>query len=439
MAGIKKLISNPGFSLGAIVLILVVVSSNINWGKDHWKNIIEADGKGYYAYLPAIFIYQDLNFGFFDEIEKDKYYSVHTYYDYRSNAEGKIINKYYAGTAVAQLPFFLIAHLFSPAFGFEQDGYSKLYTIFINLAGIFYLVAGLYFLNKLLKAFSIGKVHRTMTFWAIVFGTNLFFYTVSEPAMSHIYSFAFIAMFLFYAMRFFQGRNKSSLILMAGLLGLIVLIRPVNGMILLALPFIAGSFQKLKKGFTGIFVSPKYLLVSIAIFFAMLSIQLIIYKISTGKFFVYAYGKEGFNFLTPHMIDILFSYRKGLFVYTPLYLLSMAGLIFLWKSNRFAFFSWLGFFVTITYVFSSWWMWYYGGSFSSRVYVEYLPMFVILLAIAFSRINSNFWKRVFVTAAIVLVVLCQVQTYQYRYNQIHWSEMDKEMYWDVFLRIDRLI
>ena len=31
---------------------------------------MESDAKGYYAYLPAVFVYEDLHFGFFDEIEK---------------------------------------------------------------------------------------------------------------------------------------------------------------------------------------------------------------------------------------------------------------------------------------------------------------------------------------------------------------------------------
>jgi hypothetical protein len=40
---------------------------------------------------------------------------------------------------------------------------------------------------------------------------------------------------------------------------------------------------------------------------------------------------------------------------------------------------------------------------------------------------------------VLLVIVCQIQTYQYRYNQIHWSEMNKEKYWEVFLRIDKLM
>jgi putative copper export protein len=81
-------------------------------------------------------------------------------------------------------------------------------------------------------------------------------------------------------------------------------------------------------------------------------------------------------------------------------------------------------------------MWFYGGSFSTRVFVEYIPLFAILLGTAIHKIKR--YKKSFHTVIILLIVLCQIQTYQYRYLQIHWSDMTKEKYWDVFLRIDRL-
>ena len=93
----------------------------------------------------------------------------------------------------------------------------------------------------------------------------------------------------------------------------------------------------------------------------------------------------------------------------------------------------------ITYVFSSWWNWYYGGSFSSRVYVEFIPVFMILLAAALHGIAGKYRKGAFVALIVLLTILCQVQTYQYRYYQIHWSEMTREKYWEVFLRIDKLV
>ncbi len=420
-------------------MLMTIVSSNLNWGKEHWKGILEADAKGYYAYLPALFIYNDLNFGFFDYIEKDKYYNSNWYYDYRSGSEGKVINKYYVGTAIAQLPFFLVAHFLSYLSNYDMDGYSKLYAIFINIAALTYLLVGLIYLNLCLKTYNIKEWQKSLTLLAAVFGTNLFYYTVGESGMSHVYSFAWICMFLFYAKQYFLLGRMRYVIIIAVVLGLIVLIRPINGIIVFILPFCAGNFKLFKDGFKRIKSNNFWILLSFIVFFSILFIQFVIYKISTGSFFVYSYQDEGFNFHSPQMINILFSYRKGLFLYTPLLLISLTGGYFLWKNSRFEFYSWFGFFFLITYIFSSWWMWYYGGSFSSRVYTEFIALFMILLAITLNKIEVKAIRHAFVATIFFLISFCQIQTYQYRYYQIHWSDMNKEKYWDVFLRIDKLM
>jgi hypothetical protein len=162
-----------------------------------------------------------------------------------------------------------------------------------------------------------------------------------------------------------------------------------------------------------------------------------VYKISTDCFFVYSYGEETFDFWHPHFFDILFSYKKGLFLYTPLFLLSLIGLFPLWKNAKFAFYAWLGFFIFFTYLVSSWWCWYYGGSFSSRVYVEMIPLFMLILGIGLDYFRKKTTKIVLTTTIFLLIVLCQIQTYQYRYYIIHWADMTEEKYWDVFLKIEK--
>jgi len=422
------------------MLIMTIVSSNLNWGENQWQGIIEADGKGYYAYLPAIFIYKDLNYGFFDEIEKEKYYHENLYYDYRASVDGKVINKYYCGTAIAELPFFLLAHALSYVAGLDTDGYSRLYPILINIAALFYLWVGLLFLNSTLRIYGLNPWQVSLVLFAAVFGTNLFYYTVGEPGMSHVYSFGFVAMFFYFSKQFFSSLQKEYILAMAVSLGFITLIRPVNGLIVFILPFAAGSFHALKQGVSALFRQRSFLAFGILSFGAIVCIQLIIYKLSTGRFFIYTYGEEGFNFLSPHIVDILFSYKKGLFLYTPLYLISLlGGCVYFWRHSRYELFTWLGFFLLITYVFSSWWMWYYGGSFSSRVYVEYIPLFMVLLGLTLKDITSKLAYRFFSFFIFLLIVVCQIQTYQYRYYQIHWVDMTKEKYWDVFMRIDKLI
>jgi len=416
-----------------------MVSANLNWSKDSWKHVIEADAKGYYAYLPATFIYRDLNFGFFKKIEEKKYYNKNTYYDYRSQSNGKTITKYYCGTAIAQAPFFLAAHSYSKISGKTADGYSRVYMVWISISALFYVLVGLIFLNSTLKFYEKKELTNSLIFVACLFGTNLFNYTVSEPGMSHVFSIAFISAFCFYSKKYFLENNRKLLIGIAMLAGMIILIRPVNGLILLALPFLAGSLLSFRNGLRQAFVKPVYLILGSLAALGIISIQFVIYKISTGNYFIYAYGEEGFNFLEPHFFDILFSYKKGLFLYTPLYLISFLGLFVYWKRNKFEFFSFLGFFILLTFVLSSWWMWYYGGSFSSRVFVEYLPLFMMPLSV-FIQAQSGLWKKLLSNSVIVLlIVICQIQTFQYRYYEIHWSDMTKEKYWNVFLRVDRLI
>jgi hypothetical protein len=245
-------------------------------------------------------------------------------------------------------------------------------------------------------------------------------------------------MFIYFSKTYFIHHKPKEIVLLGLLFGMIVLIRPVNGLVLFSWPFIAGSWWSLKNGIVQAFKNYSYLISAFIGFFLIISIQLLIYKISTGDYWVYSYGEEGFNWTNPHFFDMLFSYRKGLFLYTPIYLVSLVGLVFLWKERKFELLSWIGFFLLITYVFSSWWMWYYGGSFSSRVYIEYLPFFMILMAIAFQNIKTKPIRIAYISLIVLLILICQIQIFQYRYYKIHWSDMTKEMYWDVFLRVDRI-
>jgi hypothetical protein len=427
--------------LTAILLIAVItvwVSSNINWASHRAPRIIKVDGNGYYAYLPAIFIYKDLHFGFFEEIaSRDRYQNMG--YDYRYTYEGNVVNRYFAGTALAQLPFFLAAHGLSFLFGLPADGYSYLYLLFINLASLFYLLLGCWFIDKTLSSFSISPGNRALVLLCMVFGTNLFYYAVFEPSMSHIYSFAFVAAFASLIRSYFIEGKRACVLLAAMSLGIITLIRPVNVLVVALIPFLAGDRRTLRRGMADFLRNGPTLYLSLLVFLLVVSVQPVIYRIQTGHWFVYAYGDDGFDFLHPHFIAILFSYKKGLFVYTPLALLALAaGLYhFLGKRDLFKAGWGLVFFIMVTYVLSSWSQWYYGGSFSSRVYVEYYPFFALLLGTGLEGTTKPRIKGAVTVMMALLVIICVIQTYQYYFGHIHWSDMDRQKYWDVFLRVDR--
>ncbi|MDG1331384.1 MAG: hypothetical protein P8P74_03595 [Crocinitomicaceae bacterium] len=428
------------WTLALTMLIMVLVSNNLNWTRDHWKGVIESDAKGYFAYLPATFVYGDLNYGFYDKMEMEKYYDANFYFDYRFQTdEDRYYNKYFCGSAIAMSPFYMVAHVIANSSGYDSDGYSFPYIVSITLAALFYLFLGLLYLHKTLTLYEVSERNKSIVILAAAFGTNLFYYAIVEPGLSHIYSFAFVSMFIYFAKRYFTSFEKKYVIYLAAALAMIILIRPVNGLILFSLPLFAGSWPRLKNGLHQLIIHYKLLLASVVIGAAILSIQLLVYKLSTGQFLIYSYGTDRFYFLEPHIFDILFSYRKGLFLYTPIYFISMLGLFLLWQRRKFETIAFFGFFLLITYVLSSWWMWYYGGSFSSRVYVEYLPVFMVILALGLNQLKGRWSKIASVTLIVLLIGFCQFQTYQYRYGEIHWSEMTKDQYWNVFLRIDRLM
>jgi hypothetical protein len=419
-----------------IVLACTWHSSNIHWGK-HWHPIIASDGKGYYSYLPAVFIYKDLNFAFFDTIE-NKYYDSHLKYDYRALGNGKIIDKYFCGVSILQLPFFLGGHAAAKISGAEMDGYSKPYAIALNIGAIFWLMIGLIYLRKLLLAFGANRVQASLILLTFLFGTNLFFYTIGEPAMSHVYSFALVSIFLTYSKKWIDTSEKKYLLLTFLLLGMIAVVRPVNLLIVAWIPFAAGSLHATFDVIKKTFANPAYLLTAIGLFMLPVFIQLLIYKVSTGQLFVYAYGIEKFNFGHPEMMNFLFSYKKGLFIYTPLIFLSLFGLIPLWKQNPFRAMWMLFTLLLIVYVLSCWWMWFYGGSFGMRPMIEFFPLFALLFYFLINAIKIKTLRWGIITLTFLIVLLCQFQTLQYRYEVIHWSDMNKESYWKTFLNIDFL-
>ncbi len=421
----------------AFILLFLVIpiwfftnAKQNNWKEGHVGHIIRSvDAKGYYSYLPAVFVYSDLSFGFWKDMQK-KYFpkaKIESWHDYRNKAEGSYVNKYYAGTAILQLPFFLTAHAITISQGGDVDGYSWYYQVLINIGTICYLIIGLLLFNQFLKANQINRWKRLLTLYVTAFGTNIAVYCFDDPAMSHIYSFAAVSLFMVLSDKFFRQNSMKTLFFAAVIFGLIVLIRPINGLVIFSLPFLAGTHEKFVKGFDFIKNKPVSILVSALLFFAVVGIQLIIYKIQTGNFIVYSYKDEGFNFLDPNIFNILLSYKKGLFVYTPLAGIALIGLFFMKRYRGLAL---GGFLFFLTYVLSCWYPWWYGGSFSSRVYIEYFPYIFFAFAVLISKINKKIILVPFLALTLFLTLHNQQQIILYRWGMIHWDSMTKEKYWE---------
>lgn len=438
------IISNSGnknFAKKIIIFIVVILTFfmfKIRWfdgDGERWRTIVETDGKGYYAYLPAIFLYHDLQYDFIVEAEASIYGIGGAQKRLLSN--GQPGNKYFVGVAVLLTPFFLIAWFVSKITGHGSGGYNMIFFSSVAAAAIFYLLIALMYIRKLLLLLGSREKWIGVILLLLVFATNIFWYVLYEPSMSHIYSFAAVSAFLFYIKSYENQKKNYQLICAAATLAIITLIRPVNVMIVLGIPFLSGSYKNFMVLFNAIFRNKKALLLSIAVYSVLVFIQPYIYYRTSGDFFKWPYTNEGFDFKHPHFWDGLFSYRKGLFIYTPLMLVAFLFIIPYFKKSLFAALGYLLSFIIFIWVITSWGSWSYGGAFSLRPVLEFYPLLIIPMAVGLNNLKRRSEIILILLVFLPITGFCLFQTYQYEKHILSYDDMNKEKYWKVFLKTDR--
>ncbi len=420
---------------GVIILVTLLMFLMVNfiWPDDGYRTrTVDGDGRGYYDYLPALVLNHTVDFKqayLHQKATQPPGYLGHNFH----KVNGVYINKFPVGTALMILPFFIIAHLISPVFGLPADGYSLLYQYEVALAALWWLWVGLFFLRKLLKSYRIPD--RT-SFWVLLFlllGTNLFHYAFVDVAFSHLFSFAAITAFLFFSRTLFLSFSLKRLALVSFILGWVVLIRPVNFIVVLGVPFLAPDFITLKETICKVFGTFKSWVAIAGMFLPGVLPQLIINYLQTGNLVIYGYKGEGFCFFHPHVVEFLFGFKKGWFVYTPMMLYLLPAILWLYRKSRFHFFTISAFVVGVVYLFSSWWNWYYGDGFGMRPMVEYYSLFA-LVATLWTTDLKIYFKRLLLLLSVLFVVLNMVQAYQYNKGIITPDSMTKAAYRHQFLK-----
>lgn len=424
------LVCKKGFFEFIIVLVFALLVQNNFVGKT-----ITGDGIGYYDYLPSTFIYKDIFRKNYSEEEKSAFKKRTENFGFYLSYDGHYVNRYPGGTAILQMPFFFGARIFAEnGENSVNDGYQKEYHFAIFVAALFYLLLSLLFIRKLLLLYHIKGAAIYFSQLLLLFSTSVTQYASSNAAFSHVYSLFAITAFLYFTKKYFNEKNLYSFLYASIFLGLVVIIRNINAVIILFVPFLAGSQKNLNDGFFFIIKKPVILVSGLFLFGLVVFIQLFLWYIQTGHFLLYSYKGDGFNFFEPQFINILFSYRKGLFIYTPVLFLGIIGLVWLFfQKELFKVFTWLGFFVILTYLLSSWEWWYYGRSYGLRAYIDFYAIFFIPFAIMFYHLN-RLQKTLLLIPALLTIPLNLIQNYQYQSYIIHGTGMDKNKYWKVFLK-----
>jgi hypothetical protein len=427
--------------LSNIAIVIVIISCFLidldlkNWTKE--ERVVEYDIHWYYAYLPAKFIYNDI------ELKKSDYqYGDNHYWFWKvKTADGHEIIKSTMGLAFMYAPFFFVAHTYAQFSDYPRDGFSEPYKIFLLLSAIFYLFVGLDFLKKILLHYKFSDAHIAITLLLLGLGTNLLCYSSQSAPMPHVYVFCLIAMFIYYTIKWYHVQSIKTTIILGFLFGLISLIRPSNVIIILFfLLYNVSNWAEFKERM--LFLKKTHLqLISIALLTILIWVpQLIYWKIVTGHFIAYSYTDEGFFFLHPHIIDGLFSFQKGWLVYTPMMAFAIVG-IFILKDNLKKLRLPIVLFLIINiYVIFSWWCWWYGGTYGQRSMIDCYALMAIPLATFVKFVSDKKWyyNTAFYCVATFFIWLNIFQTFQFENHSLHWDAMSKELYFKQFGKMEKI-
>lgn len=412
-----------------ITLFYLFTAQNDVKNVERAERIIWSDVQIYYSYLPATFIEND---PFFEH--KEQYDTLNKYWTLKSPT-GKNLPKTTMGVALLEAPFFFIGHQYakqSPKYA--ANGFSAPYGRAISFGTAFYGIVGLLFLFLFLKT-RFTVVQSLLSVISIGIGTNLFFYSVYESGMSHPFTFFIFSALLFFTQIWFKKKGFVLSFVIGGLLGLIVLIRPINILFLLPMLFFYKQSDESWESYLNRLIFPLFPLVLIVIggIFIWLP-QMLFWKMQSGQFFYFSYPGESFFWLNSHVMDGLFSFRKGWFIYTPMMLLSLIGLIRLFHTHRNLFLGLAWFLPLFLYITFSWWAWWYGGGFSARTLVDILPIMAIPLAAFYEWILPTKLRYVILIIPVFFVQLNIYQSWQYRQGIIHYDGMTYEAYKSVFFK-----
>lgn len=425
-----------------VVLFFVLASLSEVHKFGAWKkgDLFSWDIEGYHHYLPALIIHGGVgNLAYVDSLDA----RIHEVQDHQRfgihhiASTGKDLNKFTCGVALFNLPGFLIAHAYARCTApLEADGYSRPYQVAVTLSTVFFAALGL----LLLLGFLLRHVNArdaTVALTIIAFGTNLFFYGTLNAGMSHAYVFFLFTWVLWLTDQWHREQRMVHAVLIGLAVGWSLLTRPTDGLIVVV-PLLWRSGAAGSSSFALLRKHPMHLVWSLLAFLVICLPQLLYWKHVTGSYIHYSYHDENFDFAHPHILEGLFSYRKGWLLYHPLVAIGLVGLVLmLARRGTRAMAIPLAVYITLAiYVVFSWEQWWYGGSFGCRPLVPALALLALPMA-EVSAALSRYRRWAWIMLLIVVAGGIKLNMFQqdlYRKAVLHWSDTTKERYWDSFSR-----
>lgn len=357
---------------------------------------LRGDGNGYYAWLRSPLIDGDVDFaneyqhadaafraGFIDDAGRPT--------PMMTTPTGKVENQWSIGPAVLWLPFFAVAHVLALAGAGAPDGYSPIYLWLVAIGTAMYGFAALVIGVRIARAIGAGR-WAVPAALALLGASSLPVYMYLLPFHVHAPAAFATALFFWWGLVRMDGWRPGQWGIWGLLASLMVAVYFVHAVLLIAVPW--------RLAMRGTTRDRAIAIAAFAAGAAPLAALHLWSRFALYGSFTTGYRDE-FFFLSPRLIATALSPEHGLFLWTPVVALALAGLIALARGDaraRVMLAAW----AVLFYVVASYQNWHGQSSFGNRFFVSLVPLFVPGVAIALGWLHA----RARLLPAALIALLC---------------------------------
>lgn len=408
-------------------------SMNVDESEISW------DVFGYYLPLQASFIEDDpmlLEKEWVEELNEKENVSG-TLYQITVSEDGAPMYFFLFGMSYMYSVFFGIGHLLAGWLGYAQDGLSAPYQYALVYGCIIYTLIGLHYFRKVLRLYFDDKIVAFLMV-VLVLGTNYSHHMTLKNLETVNVLFMFTAIILWNTIQWYQRQNGKNLMVIGVSICMMALIKP-SEILIVFVPLLWGlrSIRELLPRFKLFWKHKWQFIFAILVCLLIAAPQMGYWFLKTGSIIYDTYNNPGvgLDIFSPHILESLFSYRKGWLLYTPLMIFALIGYYFLYKKNQSLFIGLLIPFIISFYVIASWTEYWYGAGFSNRPVISLYPLLFIPFGYFLSwMFDQRKWAMYsFVGLTVFLIFINQFQWWQLREGILNPYRTTKEYYWKTFL------
>lgn len=364
---LKRMLAGNGGLVAALILFLLF-ALNFNAYR------VFSDGKTYYSFVQLMF------------------------------GDASTGSGYLFGTGLMQAPFYGLGKLVS-ATGLLPYSTDTITQGMIGLSGLALVLLAALGSGLLIKRLGLSACGFAVG--VAVFGSPIWYYGSLEPSYSHpadAFAFTLVALCLWKA---WTGSSDRWLAALAATLALTVAIRPYNAGLLLGCVVVLWLMKRKRDGlFVGVSSLIAYgILVSVPLLLGASLFKRIDGTVVGSATDSFTGGRQMFGFAPLSPLEMLFTPHRGLFVWTPITLLAVIGMVMLIRSLSSSpkrnYLIALTVMVGVVFLMHISLVWWDGAwSFSNRFLASFLPFYAIGIAGLFTVIRRS-WRPYLAAAAVV--------------------------------------